>query len=174
VDFTVHKSVLCQSSSFFERALGGDWQKKKNNVIELPEDNPEVFEEYFAWLYNKASFSCATLFGGPKTEATVHFEHMRELWVYGDKVLDHDFCDMIVDATISTAELVQQWPWESVFMIYKVCGPNAPVRRFLVDMYIHIADAPRLAEENRCTILNEDAYREIINAFILRKSKFSI
>jgi len=166
VDFSVHKSVLCQSSPFFEAAVEKDWQEKKNNLIELPEDEPEVFEEYFAWLYSKSHVSRSGK-STPINEINADFEHMRKLWMFGDKVLDHDFCDMVVDALISTAKLVGRWPIPSIFKIREVCGPNAPIRQFLVDMYLHLAHDTWFEEKYN---LNVDAYKEIVHAFALKKS----
>lgn len=45
--------MLRNSSSYFKSALDGGFKESVENVIVLPEDNPDVFELFTRWLYLK-------------------------------------------------------------------------------------------------------------------------
>ncbi|KAK8192061.1 hypothetical protein BKA81DRAFT_285583, partial [Phyllosticta paracitricarpa] len=48
--FQVHEVLLRSSSSFFEKALGGDWKESKEKMVPLPDEDVEIFSIYQKWL----------------------------------------------------------------------------------------------------------------------------
>ena len=51
VKFSVHKEMLCGVSSFFRSAFTGSFREGRQQVMELPEDDPNIFELLVQWLY---------------------------------------------------------------------------------------------------------------------------
>jgi len=92
---------------------------------------------------------------------------MCAAWLFGDKVLDHDFCDMVIDNLLSHALSTKNLPAASLFRLYQVCAPNIPARQLLVDMYVYVANPGWFDNGDR--VLSEEAYRNITVALIARK-----
>ncbi len=44
--FGVHENLICEPSSFFRAALNGTWKELVDQIVDLPDDDPEVFELY--------------------------------------------------------------------------------------------------------------------------------
>lgn len=49
--FLVHEGLLKHHSGYFSAALKEDWRKDPSKPVELPEDDPDVFQNAFRWLY---------------------------------------------------------------------------------------------------------------------------
>lgn len=47
-----HKDLIVSRSDFFTRALNGKWKEGNDNVVKLPEDEPEIFWLYIQLLYS--------------------------------------------------------------------------------------------------------------------------
>lgn len=52
-DFTVHTDPLKDSSDFFRAALDGDWLERSEGKIDLPDDDPSIFQIFIHWMYAK-------------------------------------------------------------------------------------------------------------------------
>ena len=58
--FFVHHGLLTQNSSFFTTALKSPWKEAQEQIVELPEDDTDVFELYLQWLYqHKLPMGCS-------------------------------------------------------------------------------------------------------------------
>ncbi|KAL9006407.1 MAG: hypothetical protein Q9188_000812 [Gyalolechia gomerana] len=51
--FIVHTELLNYRSSFFKAATTGNWDEAKTGIINLPADDPQVFEIFLDWLYQR-------------------------------------------------------------------------------------------------------------------------
>jgi hypothetical protein len=49
--FTVHEKLICERSEFFHKTLDGDWKEAQDRVVELPKDDPKIFQLYISSLY---------------------------------------------------------------------------------------------------------------------------
>lgn len=171
----VHKSLLCQNSPFFERALEKSWKEGQSNIINLPDDQVSVCDLYFAWLYGRNPFvllKSDEYAESGRTIATTSLDEQLFLdsWILGDKLLDHDYCDMVIDTIINHATQAGWWPYKNIFTIYEMTPDTAPVHRFLVDIYLYVANAgwdiigpPTFSAE---------AYRDITNALVAKRYSF--
>jgi hypothetical protein len=50
-EFCIHKGVLCSNSSYFARALSGNFQEAHTNAVELDDVHVLLFKIFVAWLY---------------------------------------------------------------------------------------------------------------------------
>jgi BTB/POZ domain len=49
--FTVHRHVLCEVSAYFNAALNGNSEESVNDEIDLPEQEPGLFNRFIEWAY---------------------------------------------------------------------------------------------------------------------------
>lgn len=49
--FHVHKGILCNASSYFKAALGGQFKEAINQAVVLDDEDPEMFQRFNTWLY---------------------------------------------------------------------------------------------------------------------------
>ena len=95
--FLVHGSVLTGASDFVRLALQRDWQEATSRVIPLPEDEPDIFEIYQAWLYDRSIY---TQYWLGAEEAADEAVRLLKAWILGDKLMDGKFKDAIMDVLI--------------------------------------------------------------------------
>ena len=50
--FLVHKDVICQVSDFFTKAFNSEFSEAKTASMDLPEEDPNLFEVFVRWLYH--------------------------------------------------------------------------------------------------------------------------
>jgi len=55
-EFQGHRGLLCHYSSYFKRALEGGFEEAESRTVTLPEDDVEVFDIFFSWLYTRSQF----------------------------------------------------------------------------------------------------------------------
>lgn len=48
--FDVYHGVLCFYSGFFKAALNGRWKESQDQVVQLPEDDPKLFQLLTHWV----------------------------------------------------------------------------------------------------------------------------
>ncbi|KAL1865163.1 hypothetical protein Daus18300_007289 [Diaporthe australafricana] len=49
--WSVHENLLSNKSEFFRASFRGGFRESKDGVLELPEDDPRVFELFVGWAY---------------------------------------------------------------------------------------------------------------------------
>ncbi|EPS42122.1 hypothetical protein H072_3838 [Dactylellina haptotyla CBS 200.50] len=50
-EYRVHRNILCERSSYFTAVCNGNFQESQTREINLPEQNPQVFEILLKYLY---------------------------------------------------------------------------------------------------------------------------
>ena len=50
-EFSVHESLICSRSKFFQKAMNGKWKESEDRQVILAEDEPSVFLTYLDILY---------------------------------------------------------------------------------------------------------------------------
>ncbi|KAK8240692.1 hypothetical protein HDK90DRAFT_509128 [Phyllosticta capitalensis] len=48
--FNIHETLLRSTSPFCDKALSGDWKESKDKKINLPDEDPMIFDVYQKWL----------------------------------------------------------------------------------------------------------------------------
>lgn len=143
-NFDVHEAILITRSSFFKAALSGDWTEAKARVVKLPEDDPDVFQNYIHLLYTGLLRIGSTII--PRNY--IGYDErvaMMKLYVLAEKLQDMETKNATVNATIgylsemrNTASMKR--PDTTCFhIIYEVTPVKSPMRRLMVDYYAYNA-----------------------------------
>ncbi|CAJ2502518.1 Uu.00g099120.m01.CDS01 [Anthostomella pinea] len=71
----VHRAVVCSQSSFFDKACTSGFKESYTGVIDLPEDYPDIFEKFLAFLYTgNYDDGAQALSSGASRAATISHE----------------------------------------------------------------------------------------------------
>jgi hypothetical protein len=111
-DFTIHDSLLRESSEFFAAALRAHWRESVEGAIHLPHGTLGTFSIYSSWLYNRKIYTSLSenefsVEGAYEAELQVDSAALQEeltklirCWILGDCLLDTNFKDTVMDALI--------------------------------------------------------------------------
>lgn len=67
--FQVHKAIVCSQSPFFDKACSSGFKEGIEHTIDLPEDDPDIVDRFFQFLY-ASNYSDGEYFHGlPSKEA---------------------------------------------------------------------------------------------------------
>lgn len=142
-EFSVHKDLITHYSPFFKAALSDSrWKEGMSNMIDLPEDEPQLFKFYLCWLYGTWPFEYITtcIKFDRKTLECAEFIQLADAYVFGNKILDFDFCDMVLDSLCAHAHHAHATdlvPTGSFFEIWKVSKKHSAPRKLLLDAYVY-------------------------------------
>lgn len=97
--FTLNKLIVCGRSPFLKQAISGNWVEAEEKIVRLPETEPEIFAVYAQWVHtSNIDFSHmlgeSVLFGPPS------YLSLGKAWILGDMLLDHSFCNKMIDLTL--------------------------------------------------------------------------
>ncbi|KAH0033832.1 hypothetical protein KCU78_g2381, partial [Aureobasidium melanogenum] len=79
-EFSIHKKLLCDSSTYFKAALTNGFAETHDQKITLDDESPAIFRTYVLWLYQMRLYRVAM----PEDDQEVQ-RHMLELYVFADK-----------------------------------------------------------------------------------------
>jgi hypothetical protein len=95
VTWSLHENLLSGTCDFFKAAFRGQF-KENAGALELPEDNPAVFDLFVRWLYTKRASLAASSpllpINGPG-----HVREYLQLYVFATKYLIEDLQNDVVD-----------------------------------------------------------------------------
>lgn len=145
-DFVIHKDLVTSNSQLFASALSRNWKEGRSGVVSLPEDDPDAFEIYVSWLYKRSPFTSEALLA-PSSEQSTSLSPLKQVerfisaYLLGDKLLDDDFCDMIIDALLEYSAARNAWPTKQAERIFLISPPESPQRNLLPDIVVHRGNA---------------------------------
>lgn len=131
-DFIVHEQLLIANSAFMAASMKAGWKENNEKLIPLPEDQPDIFEIYQIWLYERV----IRLPSLPKA-ATDAFELglLVDTYIFGNKMLDLLFTDAIFDCIIEHIRTKGIFDINLIGKVYTQTLPDSPLRRLLRDLY---------------------------------------
>ena len=133
--FWVHENLICYYSPFFDRACHGDWKESTCNIIELPEDDPDVFSLFVQRLYTG---DCAYGYQGAPH---VTYEKLIALYAFADKVGMLSLKDEVIDKMI---ELVVDGRFpiyaKQVRMVYENTFEGSGLRKMVCYVVLHTVE----------------------------------
>ena len=133
----VHKSLVCRDSSFFKAACKGGFREAESNEVKLPDDEPEIFDNFVRWLYTQD-------IERPSTASGPDWEHLVNIYVLADKLGAPKFGNCVMQ--IIAQEVWLKWDEEeevepslpdaaAVCVAYENTPASSPLRQFLEDVY---------------------------------------
>ncbi|KAF2827202.1 hypothetical protein CC86DRAFT_263989, partial [Ophiobolus disseminans] len=112
-------------STFFQNTLKPEWASmREGKPIDLKEEHLSTFEAYVQWLY---THQVATTFDTTK---------WAEAYVLGEKLMDAEYQDTILEKIMRGCEEKRNFPGEpQLAIIYNGTPMGSPARKLLVDFY---------------------------------------
>ncbi|KAE9982474.1 hypothetical protein EG328_010864 [Venturia inaequalis] len=135
--FVMHEGLVRVQSPFFESAMAHDWKEAREKVVRLPDDEPDTFRAYFLWAYNHRLF-CQPLVEPPDKAEVKRMDLLIRCYILGDKLMDDDFQDAIVDVLVQFCEQANTWPITMTRFIFENTPVTSPLRAFIVDVIVHL------------------------------------
>ncbi|KAF4764617.1 hypothetical protein N7455_010935 [Penicillium solitum] len=137
--------------------MSGSWMESKEHTIELPEDDPKAFSIYSHWLYfaKIPGILEAAKQGESANKSAQEYYDLVSAYVLGDKLLDAQFQNSVIDAIIDTCSKADSKDGKVYFpdanavsYAYSNTTKFSKIREMLVDLYLHAAGDQWLSEEN--------------------------
>jgi hypothetical protein len=139
ISSNVHERLVRVASPFFDKALTGPWKESQTRTLHLPADDGLTVGLYVHWLYYR---SLPVGYDKPTTE----YLGLAKAYVFGDKVLDTDFQNTIMD-TIIKGTVIQSdgcggartlrvcATASLIAYVYENTVDGASIRKLLIDMW---------------------------------------
>ena len=147
-DFLVHESLLKSRAEYFSRAMNGNWLETDTRVIELPEDEPEVFALYLNHIYtgklHTMTLNRDNIDALPREEfkhvVGAEYDSIFGVYVLAERLNDPITRDAAITAVFDLAEQQTSdgdWrlpPPSSIRLVYDRTPEKSAARRLLADM----------------------------------------
>jgi len=79
--FTIHKRLLCTHSNFFEKAFNGGFKEATEDKMDLPDDDPLIFNALVEWLYSHKRHRTIK-----NTSYLEGVDSLINLYIFGEKI----------------------------------------------------------------------------------------
>ncbi|GME35465.1 BTB/POZ domain containing protein [Neofusicoccum parvum] len=129
--FLIHQDILCASSPFFRNACNGGWKESEEGFVTLPSHSPETFEVYVQWLY----FGNMFVEDQKDDYENLDWDIFIDAYILGDKLLDVDFRNALIDLAIRVEVHFDQIPHNHAKAAYSGLPESDPYCRLYVDMH---------------------------------------
>lgn len=143
--------MIRSSSSFFDKALAGEWKEALNRTVEMPSDDPDVFAVYMHWLY------CGTIpilyhkerhsIKGDEFFSSAEHYALVKAYILGDKILDPRFQNAIIDAIAEKVNKEGQGRGQHycpgsyvIRYVYENTRDLDPIRHLFAAIYVRYGD----------------------------------
>lgn len=149
--FTVHKSKIEPRSEFVHVVLRGQWRESQSCLITLSDDDPHVFSVYQRWLYNGKIYTST---GETAVDTEEEYGLLVRACILGEKFLDPDFKDAVIDAIIEKIGSQQRLNICLSKLVFDNTSAASPLRRLWVTIYQRFGSAewldPSLTGDSLC------------------------
>ena len=145
--FTVHTSVIKGRSTFFESALSGRWETDRKS-IELPEDDPAVFDLYLQCLYrNDGSVrldhvdqgQCDSFSTYGKSAQEEVFDLYARVWILADKLGDCKSANLLIVALLfDILDVIEVPTPRTIAYIWARTRDGSPLRKLCVECWLYL------------------------------------
>ena len=138
--FTVHKSLLISRSSFFKKALTGNWVESNERVVRLIDDEAIIFQNYVHPLYTDKIAVSPDPFDTKPGDIDCERLTLAKLYVLAEKLQDVETKNKVLSAMIGSCQYQvgkkkQVLDANFVRTIYGGTMPGSKARRFTVDYF---------------------------------------
>jgi len=156
--FTIHKNLLCNTATYFKTALNGSFKEAQEQSIEMPEDDPTMFECFQVWIYT------GSIVGANETENDVETLTLVKIYTFAERLniidLQNVAMHLLIDRVLDRREL----PTEQIPFMYEHTCENSALRRMIVDISAHCGtlDRPGWFEESKRPMYPNDFLCDLI------------
>ena len=154
------EKLLKSKSTFFTAALEGGFAEGISKTVTLPEEDPDLFENFVEWLY--VGFNQSAEWDG---------DTLIDQWTLGDRL----GCALMQDDAM--CKLIKYYVdyhpvLDTLERVYEVSTPESKLRRFVIDQCLYDIRHSCPKMEVECTYLqflkqNEDFAKQLGEATIL-------
>lgn len=166
--FPVHKQILCQKITYFDKMFNGPFQEGRTQSTIMPEDDPAAFEALLGWAYldKIEHFTLAGLEGRLLPNMALHARLFVLAEKYGIMKVADGTLDHINKECLRTQTMPPTWLME---LCYKLTHEESKLRQWTARCfaYITLALKPNVADgawsnENMCKLIatNSDLARD--------------
>ncbi|TGO85245.1 hypothetical protein BPOR_0416g00050 [Botrytis porri] len=102
--FAVHKQLICESVTYFRGAFSaGGFKESQDCSMDIPEDDPGVFEYFMHWLYRGTV---------PEAKILENFDQLLGVYIFAEKLCVNELANKAIDAlqAISKSDDFDQFP----------------------------------------------------------------
>ncbi|KAF2122088.1 hypothetical protein BDV96DRAFT_682101 [Lophiotrema nucula] len=147
--FSADKSLLSNSSESFSRALKKEWKEGEENLVTLPEDDPEIFALYLQAVYHAIIPTMRTQNAQEEDSccqvAREEYEKLCDLYVLVEKLQDNNVKNLVIVALSEALRTVRLDgsryvpDAKAVASAYDGTPEGSPLRAFLRDCWVYEA-----------------------------------
>ena len=137
----MHKELICYHSDFFRATLDGSFNEAENNVVDLPEDDVEVFKDFETWLYTKKLLNVK--------KVTQKSLHLIKVFIFADKIRVLGLKNATLDKLRmrATKDHIAPATPDAIHYAWENTAAGSPLRRLLTDIFAYNVK-PESAEED--------------------------
>ena len=130
--FHVHRSLLCEASSFFKAAFEGNFRETSEQKMDLPEEDEGSFDLFVQWLYDRH-------YEIPLGWLERFLEPVK-LYVLADKYDVRGLRSLIIEKLFEMGKQCMRTNkaapgWEAMAYVYDHTSQNSGLRRLCADWY---------------------------------------
>ena len=145
--YKIHKGLLCHFSGYFAGAFRSDvWEEAKNQTFRLLDDEPEVFDAVYRWLYTRQF--CDSTWDWHKH--LMSLLDICKVYVFADKrlmpAIKNAAIDAFIDAKIRPQTRNEPFVDELISYVYENTSKNSGLRNLLLAMSIAWIELKDLAK----------------------------
>lgn len=108
--FSVHAHILRQKSPFFEAALSSRWNDKELPTIEMPEDDPAIFNTFVAWAYTNEVKPPSILENDVAEPDPQIMNNWLDLYLYADELQAQEMKNVVIEFFLEAGQKSSKWP----------------------------------------------------------------
>ena len=127
----MHKRLLCETSSFFEAALNGNFKESKTQTIEMAEDDADVFHCFQYWAYTGA------IEQEPRDHSAISWHTLIDLYIFAEVRCIPALQNSAMNVLIRKHESSSRAPIEEYRYIYENTANSSPLRKFVATWAAH-------------------------------------
>ena len=172
----MHKSIIIRRSKFFATAASERWQRNSSlETIELPEDDPDIFDIYLHCIYSNAMDV-----GDPEeylqgetsdmsAQQTV-FYRTAKTYMLADKLGDVMAANICLNSMIRHSSTIHVLPTgHTIELVFNETMETSLLRRMIVDLFVFeahidaiktVTQDPRIPRAFLCAVLEKKAKLE--------------
>jgi hypothetical protein len=130
--FTVHKELLCNKVPYFEKMFKGGFAEAKTNTAKFPEDDPDTFDIFLGWLYERSLPPIiATVDPDEDSEHNLSWDG-KTLYAMADKFCVPELMDVTMDEWRNSYKRSRTLPaYTAIAHGYEITSPGSLLRKYL-------------------------------------------